>query len=295
MILSSKSIKKLKRKNANLNSVLHPELKLKKKQVTSGASRNVTIFKNKIPLQILVKKLTYSKKWNAGRNSSGRIVVRTKGSRSERQRTPFINYSYRLTFVSFISSFILVPYSHKMISLVISSGGSITYTQTSTSHELFRYVAMRSLLARKNKLNLLKNRSSLQSSIYQLFFVLIQLPKNQSVSLIELKPCKGIQYARSTGTHATILKMDTRTSTGLVKLPSKVKKVFSIFSIASLGAVALSDNKKFKNNSAGYQSRFGKKCLSRGVAKNPVDHPHGGRAKAIRYQRTPWGKTTKKK
>ena len=79
--------------------------------------------------------------------------------------------------------------------------------------------------------------------------------------------------------------MDTRTSTGLVKLPSKVKKVFSIFSIASLGAVALSENKKFKNNSAGYQSRFGHKCLSRGVAKNPVDHPHGGRAKAIRYQR----------
>jgi large subunit ribosomal protein L2 len=35
--------------------------------------------------------------------------------------------------------------------------------------------------------------------------------------------------------------------------------------------------------------------LSRGVAKNPVDHPHGGRNKAIKYQRTPWGKTTKYK
>ena len=62
MILSSQKMKKLKRRNANLNSVLHPELKLIKKQVTSGASRNVTIFKNKIPLQIIVKKLTYSKK-----------------------------------------------------------------------------------------------------------------------------------------------------------------------------------------------------------------------------------------
>jgi hypothetical protein len=62
MILSSKKIKKLKRKNVNLNSVLHPELKLKKQQVTSGASRNVTKFKNKMPLQILMKKLTYSKK-----------------------------------------------------------------------------------------------------------------------------------------------------------------------------------------------------------------------------------------
>jgi ribosomal protein L2 len=31
----------------------------------------------------------------------------------------------------------------------------------------------------------------------------------------------------------------------------------------------------------------------RGVAMNPTDHPHGGRAKSIKYQRTPWGKTTK--
>jgi len=62
MVLSSQKMKKLKRRNANLNSVLHPELKLLKKQVTSGASRNVTIFKSKIPLQIIIKKLTYSKK-----------------------------------------------------------------------------------------------------------------------------------------------------------------------------------------------------------------------------------------
>ena len=295
MILSLKRIKKLKRKNINLNSVLHPELKLIKKQVTSGASRSVTSFKNKLPYQILIKKLMYSKKWNSGRNSSGKIVVRTKGSRSTKRRSPFINYSYRLTFISFISSFILLPYSHKMISLVIGSGGSITYTQTTTTHELFRLVKMNSLLTNKKKLECLKNRDNQKSMIYQLFFILIQLPKNQAVSLIELKPEKGIQYARSTGTSATILKMDTRTSTGLVRLPSKVKKVFSIFSVASLGAVALSQNKKFKNNSAGYQSNYGKKCLTRGVAKNPVDHPHGGRAKAIRYQRTPWGKTTKKK
>lgn len=146
---------------------------------------------------------------------------------------------------------------------------------------------MRSLTAKKGKINLLKNRTYPNNSIYQLFFVLTQLPKNQAVCLLELKPLKGIQYSRSTGTHATILKMDTRTSTGLVKLPSKVKKVFSIFSIASLGNVALKENKKYKNNSAGYQSRYGRKALTRGVAKNPVDHPHGGRAKAIKYQRTP--------
>ena len=38
---------------------------------------------------------------------------------------------------------------------------------------------------------------------------------------------------------------------------------------------------------------LGKKPKVRGVAKNPTDHPHGGRTKAIKYPRTPWGKTTK--
>lgn len=169
----------------------------------------------------------------------------------------------------------------------MSSSGSLTYVQSSTSHELFRYVTMYNLIGKKNRVNLLGNRTLNVNSIHPLFFTLIQLPKNQPVSLIEIKPLKGIQYVRSTGVSATILKMDTRTGSGLIKLPSKVKKVFSIFSIASLGSVALPENKKYKNNSAGYQSRKGKKCLTRGVAKNPVDHPHGGRAKAIRYQRTP--------
>lgn len=72
-----------------------------------------------------------------------------------------------------------------------------------------------------------------------------------------------------------------------MKLPSGVKKVFSTYAIASLGSVALPNQKKCKVNKAGFFSNLGKKSKVRGVAKNPVDHPHGGRNKAIRYQRTP--------
>ena len=56
---------------------------------------------------------------------------------------------------------------------------------------------------------------------------------------------------------------------------------------------SLIENKLALNNKAGYYSRYGKKPINRGVARNPVDHPHGGRAKSVKYQRTPWGKTTK--
>ena len=46
---------------------------------------------------------------------------------------------------------------------------------------------------------------------------------------------------------------------------------------------------------AGLYSNLGRKPKVRGVAKNPVDHPHGGRTKSIRFPRTPWGKPTKLK
>jgi large subunit ribosomal protein L2 len=53
--------------------------------------------------------------------------------------------------------------------------------------------------------------------------------------------------------------------------------------------------KKYVNGKAGFWRSFGHKPIVRGVAMNPVDHPHGGRTKAIKHQRTPWGLTTKYK
>jgi large subunit ribosomal protein L2 len=57
----------------------------------------------------------------------------------------------------------------------------------------------------------------------------------------------------------------------------------------------MSLHRKCTNVKSGYWRSFGVKPIVRGVAMNPVDHPHGGRTKAVRYQRTPWGHTTKYK
>jgi large subunit ribosomal protein L8e len=108
------------------------------------------------------------------------------------------------------------------------------------------------------------------------FFILRQLPRNQFISLIELYPNKSVEYVRSPGSKAKMLKMDTRTNTSIIKLPSGVKKVFSIYSIASLGQVLLVDKKSQTNNKAGYYNLKGRKPIVRGVAMNPVEHPHGG-------------------
>ena len=266
---------------------------LRRLGVTSGASRNTSIFKNRFPLQFSHKKLLLKYKWFSGRNSTGRLVVFSKGSKTVKNKSPFINYSFRDKSISIISGFFITPFKNKISSLVFSSSGSVSYVPTPQTHEILRFTRFNSLFFKTNRLRKFIILLRPQAFITNSFFLLHSLPKNLPVSLLELMPLRGIQYTRSTGSKSTILKMDTRTSAALVKLSSGVLKIFSIYSIASNGNVCLKENKKTTNGSAGYYVKQGNKPCVRGVAMNPVDHPHGGRAKSVKYQRTPWGKTAK--
>ena len=181
----------------------------------------------------------------------------------------------------------MVPFFNKLLSLVFLSSGSVTYITSTTKHELFQLIKMYpNSKFLSNKYLLLKSINP-RIIISQGFYLVSQLSKNKPISLIELTPEKGIQYVRSTGCKGTIIKMDLRLQTSIIKLPSGVRKIFSTSSIGSEGSVALTINKDTKNTKAGFKKNFGFKSIVRGVAMNPTDHPHGGRAKAIRYQRTP--------
>ena len=125
-------------------------------------------------------------------------------------------------------------------------------------------------------------------------FMLLQQKKNSDISLLEVYPLSGIQYTRSLGCKARILKLDTRTGLSIIKLSSGLKKVFSAFSLSTPGPSGINIlKKKLCSNKAGDRRKLGFKSVVRGVAKNPIDHPHGGRTNSIKYPRTPWGKTTK--
>lgn len=90
------------------------------------------------------------------------------------------------------------------------------------------------------------------------------------------------------GTKAFIKKLDTRTGLSLVVLSSGLRKIFSIYSLATGGPSMLPILKKAQRNTKfGFYSGLGKKPKVRGVAKNPIDHPHGGKKKSVKYQRTP--------
>jgi hypothetical protein len=214
-----------------------------KKGVTSGGSRLSFTFKRKLPLNIKIPYLITSKRNNAGRAKSGRIVMFTKKSYSGIKRIFSINYTLRLRSIIFTGALIILPFSHKVLSLIFLSCGSILYVQSTTTHKLFNltrlYRFTKNLFRLKNKLILLNKLFFIEQG----FFLINQLPKNQSICLLELLPNSGIKYVRSPGTSAIITKLDRDLSTALVRLPSGVRKVFSLFSIGSVGVNLFPENK----------------------------------------------------
>lgn len=219
--------------------------------------------------------------------------MRTRGRKLRKNRQYSINYKFRDSRISLVAGLLFRTESNKLFSLLFLSSGSVTYVPTTSEHQIFRLTRFRGTLDVKP--SALENPIHLRLPMIQSFFLIHQLPKNQHVCLLEVRPGKGVQYARAVGSKAKIIKMDSRISTGLVKLPSGVKKIFSIYGLGSPGTVALPASKKMINNRAGNMYNTGRKPTVRGVAMNPVDHPHGGRTKTIHHPRTPWGKTTKLK
>lgn len=255
--------------------------KFKKYAYTSSARRNSYFFYNALYAFRKFKHLSLKKKWLAGRDLKGRIIIRTKSSLLIKNKISKINYHLRYLQLGTIVSFQFIPFKNKLLSLIFFSNGAATYYITSEFHKLFSYIYF----------NYNKKFKKFKFQNYSL--MLFQVKKLSFVSCLEALPGSGAQYCRSSGTKGKVIKFDKETHTVLVQLPSGLKKVFSFFSFVLVGKVALSLNSKCLNNKSGYWRSFGVKSIVRGVAKNPVDHPHGGRTKAIKYPRTPWGKTTK--
>lgn len=123
---------------------------------------------------------------------------------------------------------------------------------------------------------------------------LAQMPVGTIVHNIEMKPGKGGQIARAAGTYAQVVGRDR--GLVIVRLNSGEQRYIRGECMGSVGAVSNPDNANQTLAKAGRNRWAGKKPLTRGVAKNPVDHPHGGgegRTSGGRHPVTPWGKPTK--
>ncbi len=122
------------------------------------------------------------------------------------------------------------------------------------------------------------------------------IPVGTILHNVEMKPGKGGQLARSAGAYVQLVGKDQ--GYALIRLKSgEVRKVPGTC-MASVGAVSNQDHQNQKLGKAGRSRWKGKRPHVRGVAMNPVDHPHGGgegKTSGGRHPVSPWGKPTKGK
>ncbi|GAB4845765.1 60S ribosomal protein L2 [Ancistrocladus abbreviatus] len=112
---------------------------------------------------------------------------------------------------------------------------------------------------------------------------------------IELRPGQGGKLVRSAGTSAKILKEPSASRHCLIRLPSGTEKLVDTRCRATIGTVSNPSHGAKKLRKAGQSRWLGRRPVVRGVAMNPIDHPHGGgegKSKG-RHSVTPWGKPTK--
>lgn len=120
------------------------------------------------------------------------------------------------------------------------------------------------------------------------------LPIGTIVHNIEMKPLKGGQIARAAGAYAQLVGRDA--GYAQIRLGSGELRMVPDSCMATVGAVSNPDHMNEVLGKAGRVRHKGRRPHVRGVAMNPVDHPHGGgegRTSGGRHPVTPWGKPTK--
>jgi len=226
------------------------------------------------------KSLTTSANKRGGRNNRGRITVRHKGG-GHKRRYRVIDFKRDKTGVpATIASIEYDPNRSAYIALLHYVDGEK------------RYIIAPQKVGVGDKVISSAHADIKPGNSLRLRYI----PVGTIIHNIELKPGKGGQMARSAGAWAQLVAKEGKYAS--VKLPSgEIRKVLQQCR-ATIGAVS---NREHENRSLGKAGRkrwLGVRPTVRGVAMNPVDHPHGGgegRTSGGRHPVTPWGTPTKGK
>jgi len=252
---------------------------IKKFKPTSDGRRHMTsstfeeITKSR-PEKSLLAPLTRS----GGRNNSGRITKRHTGGGHKRQYRIVDFRRDKLEVPARVAAIEYDPNRSARIALLFYADGEKRY-----------------ILA-PNGLNVGENVVASESADIRPgnTMTIRSIPLGTWVHNVELKVGKGGQLARSAGAYAMIAAKEGRYAQ--LRLPSGEVRLVIQDCRATIGQVGNLDFEKIKIGKAGRNRWLGKRPQSRGVAMNPVDHPHGGgegKSSGGRHPVTPWGVPTK--
>lgn len=233
------------------------------------------IYTEKKKFVILPKKLQISLKKSLGKDKNGLLMYHRGGGVKKKFR--LLNYNlhnefYRILQVQYD------PYRTSFINLCQSKDGSLFYELSETK-------------SYKNKvLNPLKVNQIVSGTRMQL----IDIPTKTYIYNVELYPNSQGVLAKSGGSYCKVFSKNEKTAE--IILPSNVKLEISLLCKASIGIPSNIYKKLNKKYKAGINRYLNKRPVVRGVAMNPVDHPHGGgegKTSSGRPCVSPWGKLTK--
>ncbi|WP_018631575.1 50S ribosomal protein L2 [Neomegalonema perideroedes] len=226
------------------------------------------------PEKTLVEGLTKS----GGRNNLGRMTVRHRGGGAKRLYR-FIDFKRRKWDVpGVVERLEYDPNRTAFIALVKYEDGEVAYILAP------QRLAVGDKVVAGAKVDVKPGNAMPLSG----------MPIGSIVHNIEMKAGKGGQIARSAGTYAQFVGRDA--GYAQLRLNSGEVRLVREECMATVGAVSNADHMNQNLGKAGRNRHLGWRPTVRGVAMNPVDHPHGGgegRTSGGRHPVTPWGKPTK--
>jgi large subunit ribosomal protein L2 len=261
----------------------------KYKPITNGQRHRVVLLKKELTKDKPIKALTSGLTKKAGRNSFGRITSFHKGG-GHKRKYRFIDFKRQLyNNKATVLKIEYDPNRTSFIALVQYESGALSYILApqnlkigDTVESIFKIDS--------NSINI-DHASHIGTSL-PLFLV----PKGTLIHNIELKPGKGGQIARAAGTFGKLIEK-YKNGYASVELNSGSIRLVPLHSIVTLGSVSNKENENVVLGKAGAGRWLNKRPTVRGVAMNPIDHPHGGgegKSKG-RPSVSKWGKLTKGK
>ncbi len=224
------------------------------------------------------KRLTKSKNRISGRNNSGRITTRHKGGGHKRLYRVIDFKRSKFDIEAIVKRIEYDPNRSANIALVEYKDGELSYI-----------IAPKGI-KEKNKI-ISSSKAAIKPGNC---LPLSEIPQGTEVHCIEMKPGKGAQLIRSAGTTARIVAKEGRYAT--LRLSSGEMRKILLTCRASIGVISNEQHNLRSLGKAGAKRWRGVRPTVRGVAMNPVDHPHGGgegKTSGGRNPVTPWGMPTK--
>ena len=248
---------------------------------TSPGRRSlVTVVRKELWSGDPVKALTEGLSKKGGRNNAGRITARRRGG-GHKRRYRIIDFKRRKFDQSAkVERIEYDPNRTAFIALIRYEDGELSYILAP------QRVGVGDQVIAGERVDVRPGNAMPLKSI----------PVGTIVHNVEMRSGKGGQIARAGGSYVQLVGRDQ--GNALLKMSSGEVRMVRGECMATIGAVSNPDQANIKLGKAGRKRWLGKKPSVRGVAMNPIDHPHGGgegRTSGGRHPVTPWGKPTKGK